>query len=269
MSRSLTPIPPKLRRDRIDAVAQLWSGRGQCRLVRGPGDLDAAGHAALGLALLKSAAAERTDWLRCYRPPRTAAFSGLDRLSPGADLAWKVAIEHGFAPVRRGPGGRMAAYHRESLCVDLVMADLAAPGPAPDPWSGLASFALLLVGLLQRHGIDARCGEIPGEYCPGRFSVNVGDRVKVAGTAARRVRGATLLSAALVVDDVEPIRTVTTAVYSALPLPLNPATVGSAADYAPELTTAGLTEELLQELAGQVDLVEAVVPLRLLHPVSR
>lgn len=212
----------------------------------------------MGLALLRAAAAERTDWLRCYRPPPTAGFTGLDRLAPGYRRASEVAVSHGFEPVRRGPGGRMAAYHRESLCIDVVLADSGSCALTLDPWAGLAALALRLVELLRRCGIDARAGQVDGEYCPGRFSVNVDGRVKLAGTAARRVHGATLLSSVLVVDDVEPIRTVTTNVYGAMPFPFKPATVGGAVEYAPGLTVDTLTQEFLAMAANRVELIEDV-----------
>ena len=236
----------------------LWSGRGPFRVLTGPDDLDAAGHAALGPALLRTAPREGTNWLRCYSPPETAAFTGLDRLAPGFAGAREAALRHGFHPVQRGSGGRMAAYHRNCLCLDVVLADAGAA--ALDPWIGLAALATELVELLRGVGIDARAGEVPGEYCPGRFSVNVDGRVKLAGTAARRVRGATLISAVLMVGDVEPIRAVTTEVYAALPFAFRPDTVGAAADHLPGLTVDVLVRELLARAASQAELIEGAVP---------
>ena len=150
----------------------------------------------------------------------------------------------------------MAAYHRNCLCLDVVLAD--AGVQVLDPWTGLAALAAELVAVLRGVGIDASEGEVPGEYCPGRFSVNVAGRVKLAGTAARRVLGATLLSALLVVDDAEPLRAVTTEIYAALPFPFRPATVGAAADQLPGLTVDDLTRELLHRAASQVELIEDV-----------
>lgn len=257
MSSATPAALPALQALRRDPVAALWAGRASCRLINGPDGLSAAGHAEMGPALLRAAAATGWDVIRWYRPPRTAAFTGLDRLAAGHAEAWEVAADHGFQPVRRGPGGRMAAYHRDSLCIDLVLAD-APSGPGPDPWIALAALAGALVELLHRCGVDARIGQVDGEYCPGQFSVNVGGRVKLAGTAARRIRGATLLSAVLLVDDVEPIRAVTTAVYAALQFPFTPSTVGGAAQYAPGLTAEVLAQELLAMVASRVELVEQV-----------
>ena len=67
---------------------------------------------------------------------------------------------------------------------------------------------------------------MPGEYCPGDYSVNVGGRRKVAGLA-QRVRGRRyLIGINLTVGDAQPLRAVLTDVYAALGLAFDPATVG-------------------------------------------
>ena len=53
--------------------------------------------------------------LRVLRPRPTAAFSRRDSLAPGFPDAAAAAAEHGFAPVIRPAGGRLAAYHRDAL----------------------------------------------------------------------------------------------------------------------------------------------------------
>lgn len=254
MSAGLS-APPTPSAVQQDPVAELWQGRRQCRLVGSPEGLDAAGHSALGETLLRAAAGDGVDRIRVYHPPRTAAFSGLDRLSPGYVRAQEIAVEHGFAPLRRGPGGRMAAYHPDSLCIDIVLAE-GPTSPTLDPWVGLGALAEVLATLLRGCGIDARAGQVEGEYCPGRFSVNVGGLVKLAGTAARRIRGATLLSAVLVVDDMEPLRAVTTDVYAALDFPFVPATLGGAARYAPGLSARFLGREFLGLQADRIEVVK-------------
>ena len=42
---------------------------------------------------------------------------------------------------------------------------------------------------LGRLGVDARVGEVPGEYCPGAFSVNARGRIKLAGVGQRLISG--------------------------------------------------------------------------------
>ena len=65
--------------------------------------------------------------------------------------------------------------------------------------------------------------EIPGEYCPGEYSVHAqlpasagGGRIKLVGTAQRVVTGGWWFSTGIVVSDSAPLRAVTADVYRAL-----------------------------------------------------
>jgi hypothetical protein len=70
---------------------------------------------------------------------------------------------------------------------------------------------------------------VPGEFCAGDYSVNVGGREKVAGLAQRLVRDAVQLGAVLVVAEEGRLRDVLIPVYRALALECDPATFGSVA----------------------------------------
>ncbi len=73
-------------------------------------------------------------------------------------------------------------------------------------------------------------GEVPGEYCPGAYSVNARGSVKLIGTAQRLVRGGALLGASIVVGDGPGVRAVLRDVYAALELEWDDATAGSVDD---------------------------------------
>ena len=79
-------------------------------------------------------------------------------------------------------------------------------------------------------GVDARVGEVPGEYCPGEFSVKARGSVKLIGAAERIVRGAWLHSSVVVVEGAARLRAVLEEVYGALGLEWDPATVGAVAE---------------------------------------
>ncbi|MEH3076398.1 MAG: hypothetical protein PGN11_06910 [Quadrisphaera sp.] len=212
--------------------------------------------AARRLALLADVGEGRSPQLvRLLRPAPTAAFSRRDALLPGFAAAQGVAREHGFAPVVRPVGGRMAPYHQQTLVVDVV-------GRSDDPRRGMTErFELVadaLIEVLEGLGLDARTGELPREYCPGKHSVHVvgaAGATKVAGTAQRQTRHAYLVSTLLVVDDAAPLRAVTTDVYAALGLDLDPATVGAVADHVPgdRVTVEEVAAALVQALAGRLD----------------
>jgi lipoate-protein ligase A len=227
---------------------------------------------ALGPALLQQVAAGGgPELLRIYRPRPTLAFSGRDCAAPGIAAAAAAARSAGFAPVRRGPGGRAAAYHRGALCLDhLGPSEPAANGIA---WQGIrlrfAMYGELLAEVLRSVGVDAGVGPVPGEYCPGDFSVNDGHGHKLVGTAQRLVRGAWLFSVVIVVTDPDPIRDVLVEVYRELKLEWDPGTVGAVGSTASRVTVQDVKAALLRAYprlgrlrpsplaAGAVDLAEA------------
>jgi octanoyl-[GcvH]:protein N-octanoyltransferase len=98
------------------------------------------------------------------------------------------------------------------------------------------------VEVLRGLGVDARLGEIPGEYCPGEHSVNVAGRIKAIGTAQRVVSGAWLFSSSVVVEDPDPIRAVLTDVEAALGIDWDPSTGGSISEIHPEVTIESVAE---------------------------
>lgn len=177
--------------------------------------------------------------LRMYRPAPTVAFGARDRFLPGFSAAVEAARDHGFTPALRSLGGRAAAYHRGSLVIDHIE-----PSDAfiKDTTARFTGFGQDYVEVLRRIGIDARLGEIPGEYCPGEHSVNVAGRIKAIGTAQRVVSGAWLFSSSVIVEDPNPIRSVLTDVEAALGIEWDPATGGSISEVHPEVTIDTVTE---------------------------
>src|SRR5699024_12667327 len=104
-------------------------------------------------------------------------------------------------------------YHPGSLVIDHIE-----PSDSfiTNTTARFTGFGLDYVEVLRGIGIDARLGEIPGEYCPGEHSVNVAGRLKAIGTAQRVVSGAWLVSSSVVVEDPDPIRAVPTHAAAAL-----------------------------------------------------
>jgi octanoyl-[GcvH]:protein N-octanoyltransferase len=158
--------------------------------------------------------------VRIHRPEPTVAFGRLDRLSPGYAEALQAAQRHGFAVLEREPGGHAAAYHEHSLVLEIT-----GEGGLEQVHQRFERAAATLAAALQSIGVDARLGPVPGEWCPGEYSVNLGGTAKLAGLA-QRVRGRTYtLGASLIVENPEPVRAVLTDVYARLGLPFDPRTV--------------------------------------------
>lgn len=187
--------------------------------------------------------------LRVHRPQPTAAFSRVDALAGGFPAAQEAARAHGFAPVVRPAGGRLAAYHRGALVLDLVAPHPQARNHIRERFSGAAQ---ALAGGLRELGVDARVGPVPGEYCPGDFSVNAGGATKLVGTAQRLTRHGYLFSAVVLVLDPEPVREVLRDAYAALEFAWDPATVGCVADAVPGVTVDDVAQVLVPRVLGLV-----------------
>ncbi len=162
--------------------------------------------------------------LRIYRPRPTVAFSGRDCSAPGIGRAGAAARAHGFTPVRRGAGGRAVAYHGGALCIDHVSPDDAEKRSIAERF---VLFGAMYRQMLRSLGLEAAVGEVPGEYCPGEYSVNDGHGHQLIGTAQRLVPGAWLFGTVVVIRDREPLREVLEAVHAELELDWDPATVGA------------------------------------------
>jgi octanoyl-[GcvH]:protein N-octanoyltransferase len=198
----------------------------------------------------------RPGVVRCYRPAPTVAFGRRDAFLAGFPGAAAAARRHGFTPVIRGAGGRAAAYHDQCLIFDEIMPSHESTGGIRERFEEEAHRQ---AAALRTLGVDARVGEVPGEYCPGEFSVNAGGRVKLIGAAQRIVRGAWLLSSVVVVDSSIEIRIVLTDVYAELGLEWDPATAGAIADVAPSVGVDQVQRALLALYSTRYALSPATV----------
>ena len=116
------------------------------------------------------------------------------------------------------------------------------------------SFGDMYVRALQSVGVDARLGEIPGEYCPGEHSVNVAGKIKAIGTAQRVTKTGWLFSSSVIITDPAPIRSVLTDVEAALGVDWDPATGGSISEVHPDVTVDAVEQAFLAEYARSYDL---------------
>jgi lipoate-protein ligase A len=217
------------------------------RLVRhGFPDRPAFGTAVARATLLRVAAGELPSTLRVHRAGRVLAFSRQDRASPGFARAARAARELGFEPVLRLAGGRAAVFHEETLACGWAVPDPRPPARTTERFRELAE---LLTRALSRLGVDARVGEIPGEYCPGAWSVNARGQKKLVGIGQRLVAGGAHRGAVIVVGGSGLVREVLAPVYEALELEWDPATAGCVEDEIGEIGTAAVEEAILAEIA--------------------
>jgi lipoate-protein ligase A len=231
-------------------------------ITQGFPDRHAYGTAVSEAIMTRVAAGELPATVRVHRPGRELAFAKQDRAAPGFPAAVQAARAAGFEPVVRLAGGRAALFHEGTLAFAW---STPAQMPTRTTHERFALFAGVIERALARLGVDARIGEIPGEYCPGAWSVNAGGRIKLAGIGQRIVSGAAHLGAVLVVTDSELVRRTLEPVYAALDLDWEPATAGAIEDEVPGASLDDAERAVLAELAELFTLTEAELDERTLE----
>jgi lipoate-protein ligase A len=182
---------------------------------------------------------------RVFRPGPTLAFGRVDALAPGLPAAAAAARDHGFVGLVRLGGGRAAAYDGGSVLFELVVPTATVVGGIEARFTAAAA---VLVDALTALGLEPEVGELPGEYCPGRFSLHAGG-VKLAGLAQRSIRGAALVSGVVVAEHGPLIRAVLIDVYRALDFAWDAHTAGAADEVQPAVDAARAAQAVVGALA--------------------
>jgi octanoyl-[GcvH]:protein N-octanoyltransferase len=216
----------------------------------------ARGTAVARAVLIRVAAGELPATFRLHRPGRILAFSKQDAASPGFQAAVRAARAAGFEPVVRLAGGRAAVYHERTLALSWAVPNRNPPARTEARFRELAD---VLATALRDLGVDARVGEIPGEYCPGAWSVSARGTTKLVGTGQRLIAGAAHRGAVIVVGDSGLIRDVLVPVYESLDLRWDPHTAGSIEDEIGAVATAMVEEAILARLGERYELTDVAI----------
>jgi lipoate-protein ligase A len=205
--------------------------------------------------LRRVAAGELPPTVRIHRPGREVAFGRQDVASPGYEAATEAARAGGFSAVERLAGGRAAVFHEGTIAIARAYGD---PQPPKRTYARFEEMAELIAAALKGLGVDARVGEVPGEYCPGAYSVNARGATKLAGIGQRMIRGGAHMGGVVVANGGDEIAGVLIPVYEALELDWDPATSGSVADeLGREVDPGELEEALIAELGRRYELIDA------------
>ncbi len=167
---------------------------------------------------------------RLHRTGPILAFGRLDKLHPGYPRAVELAREAGYQPVERIAGGRAAVFHEGTISLSLAIRATGGSGAYSGTRERFEAMATTIAEALVEVGVDARVGEVPGEYCPGEFSVNARGASKLAGIGQRVIVGGAHVGAVIVVRGAERIRVALEPIYEALELDWQPETTGSVAE---------------------------------------
>jgi octanoyl-[GcvH]:protein N-octanoyltransferase len=181
--------------------------------------------------------------LRFRRPRPTAAFSPQDTTHPAYERIKEQARANGFEPIERGTGGRLTLFDEQALAITLIV-----PHPAPHQHTlqRYEVFAATIVTVLTNLGLDARLGELPNEYCPGKYSINAAGRVKLVGIAQRMNRKCVQMGAIIAVERSEKACAAIAEAYAAMGLTFDPATYGAIVDHNPSLSYENVSDAIRQ-----------------------
>jgi lipoate-protein ligase A len=222
---------------------------------------------AVSRALLERVAAgELPETVRLARPGRMVAFGKQDVVSPGYARAVRAARDGGFEAIQRLAGGRAAVFHENTIAFAQAVPD---SDPRPGIQARFDQVAGIMAAAFRRLGVDARVGEVPGEYCPGGHSVNARGRRKLMGVGQRLIAGGAHIGGVVVVDGAERVNGVLRPVYSELRLGWDPAATGSVAEEAGGATFEEVRRAILDEYAARYELEEARLDERTLELARR
>jgi lipoate-protein ligase A len=160
----------------------------------------------------------------------------------------------GFEAIERLAGGRAAVFHEHTLAIAHARPDA---DPQAHIYPRFEESSEWLRAAVEGLGVDARVGEVPGEYCPGGYSVNARGQKKLAGIGQKLIKGAGHLGGVLVVENGARVRGVLVPVYQALGLDWNPSTASSVADEIQGVTMDDAESVLVERLGELYEIEEA------------
>ncbi len=194
---------------------------------------------------------------RIHTTSRMVAFGRRDTHEDRYAEAAALSRAEGYAPVERLAGGRAAVFHEGTLGVSLVTPEADATVGIHDRFETITTLTVHAFRLL---GIDPEVGEVPGEYCPGEYSVSAGGRVKLAGYGQRLIRGAAHVGGVVVVSGADEVNRLLVPIYDVLDLPLDPAATGAIEHERGPVTVEAVIGAFSHALAQQWDVEHLPLP---------
>ena len=216
--------------------------------------------------LLRVADGELPETMRITRPPAMVAFGRQDVASASYAEGVRAARGAGFEAIERLAGGRAAVFHEHTLAIAHARRD---DDPQAHIYPRFEEASEWVAEALRRLGVDARVGEVPGEYCPGGYSVNARGEKKLAGIGQKLIKRGGHLGGVVVVENAPRVRGVLVPVYQALGLEWNPSTAGSVSDELPNVTLDDAEEALVEGLRESYEVEDAELDQQTLEMARR
>ena len=196
------------------------------------------------------------ETLRLFRPAAIVAFGPQDIRASGYQQAVAAARAGGFEAINRLVGGRAAVFHEDTLAFSWTIPD---PNPRQNIEARFQEIADLMAAALRSLGVDARIGEVAGEYCPGGYSVNARGSKKLMGVGQRIISKATHVGGVVVIGGSQRIRDILVPVYQALQVEMEPSTIGSIGDELGATNFDDVRQAIVDEFASHYDLSDGAL----------
>ena len=165
--------------------------------------------------------------LQVGMPHQVVAFGKHDTLAPGFSGAVAIAHDQGFDTTVRIAGGRAVVFHPGTVRFAWTVPE---EQPAQTMHARFETLARAVVATLAGFDIPSHVGELPDEYCPGRYSVHLTGGGKIMGVGQRLARNAAQVGGMIVVNDSRTINSVLQPIYRELNIGFDPAMTGAISD---------------------------------------
>jgi lipoate-protein ligase A len=225
-------------------------------IVRGRLTGDAPLDTAVSRVILRQVSdGELPETLQIGCPHRVVAFGRHDAITLGFDRAVAIAVDLGFDPTIRLAGGHAVAFHEQVIRFAWTVPT---PDPVRDMHTRFEAVTNSVIDTLRFFDVSGIAGELPREYCPGKYSVSVRGAGKVMGSGQRLARRAAQIAGMIVIKDGGSVNTVLEPVYQALGLDMDPKLTGSISDVA-NVDSNRVMERFSWHIAGNRSLIDAGV----------
>ena len=186
------------------------------------------------------------ETLRFFEPRNLVAFSVRDSKKIGFENAVNTAYQNSFDPVLRLSGGKAALFHSGTIGFAWTIPD---DNPKANVCERFEEISLCVKETLISIGVDAYIGEINGEYCPGKYSVNARRKSKIMGVGQRLAKYATHVGGVINVTNSNLTQKILTKIYKDLDYEWIPTTVGSIENEIGKITNSEMISALIKKFS--------------------
>ena len=200
--------------------------------------------------------------LRFFEPRNLVAFSPRDSKKNGFKNAVITTCQNSFDPVLRLSGGKAALFHSGTIGFAWTIPD---DNPKANVCERFEEISLRIKDTFISMGIDAHIGEINGEYCPGRYSVNARRKSKIMGVGQRLAKYASHIGGVISITNSKLTQKILTKIYKDLDYEWIPTTAGSIEDEIGKITNSEIISILIEKFSEYYSFEETTLTKNVLE----